>query len=160
MDEIPSLLKMYVCLSQVFTFVDSITVIMRRAEACRKAWHPFQITTDDRCRLDTNLNCRSYVLDGDNIRHGLNKELSFGPDDRRENIRSIAEVEKLFVDAEIRYGVHFTISCGFDIAQSIFHEGEFIGVNVKCPLSECERRVPKGLYKKANGEFFKSHFVT
>ncbi|EIJ77664.1 adenylyl-sulfate kinase [Bacillus methanolicus MGA3] len=62
--------------------------------------------------MDTNLNCRSYVLDGDNIRHGLNKDLSFGPDDRRENIRSIAEVAKLFVDAGIRYGVHFTLSWG------------------------------------------------
>jgi adenylylsulfate kinase-like enzyme len=75
-------------------------------------WHPSQMTRDDRCRLDTNLNCRSYVLDGDNIHHGLNKDLSFGPDDRRENIRSIAEVVKLFVDAGIRYGVHFTLSCG------------------------------------------------
>ncbi|MFJ7729985.1 adenylyl-sulfate kinase [Neobacillus sp. NPDC097160] len=79
----------------------------------------------------------------------MNKDLSFGPDDRRENIRSIAEVAKLFVDAGIRYGVHFTLSCDRNIARSIIHEGEFIEVNVKCPLSECERRDPKVLYKKA-----------
>jgi adenylylsulfate kinase len=98
-----------------------------------------------------NLNCRSYVLDGDNIRHGLNKDLGFSPDDRKENIRRIAEVANLFVDAGIVAVTAFISPylSDRDKARSIFREGDFIEIYVRCSLSECERRDPKGLYKKA-----------
>jgi adenylylsulfate kinase len=134
----------------------SITVITEEARNLSErkiTWHPSQITRDDRCRLDTNLNYRSYVLDGDNIRHGLNKDLGFGPDDRKENIRRIAEVAKLFVDSGMVAITAFISPYRADreMARSIFHEGEFIEVYVKCSLIECERRDPKGLYKKARG---------
>ncbi len=96
----------------------------------------------------------SYVLDGDNIRHGLNKDLAFSPKDREENIRRIAEVAKLFYDAGI-----FVMVCFIspyrkdrDLARKLIGK-EFVEVYVKCPVEECEKRDPKGLYKKArNGE--------
>lgn len=97
------------------------------------------------------LGIRSYVLDGDNIRHGLNKNLGFSPDDRAENIRRIGEVTKLFADAGL-----FTLSAFIspyredrDRVREMFEEGEFVEVYVKCPVEECERRDPKGLYEKA-----------
>jgi adenylylsulfate kinase len=100
-----------------------------------------------------NLNCRSYVLDGDNIRHGLNKDLGFSPDERKENIRRIAEVANLIVDAGIVAVTAFIspYRADRDMARSTFREGDFIEIYVKCSLSECERRDPKGLYKKARG---------
>ncbi|GIO09087.1 putative adenylyl-sulfate kinase [Brevibacillus reuszeri] len=97
----------------------------------------------------------SYVLDGDNIRHGLNRGLGFGPDDRKENIRRIGEVAKLFVDAGVITLTAFISPYREDreLARSLVDEGEFIEVYVKCPLEECERRDVKGLYQKArNGE--------
>lgn len=97
----------------------------------------------------------SYVLDGDNIRHGLNRGLGFGPDDRKENIRRIGEVAKLFVDAGVITLTAFISPYLEDreLARSLVDEGEFIEVYVKCPLEECERRDVKGLYQKArNGE--------
>ena len=94
---------------------------------------------------------RTYVLDGDNVRHGLNKDLAFTPEDRRENIRRIGEVTKLFVDAGI-----ITIAAFIspyrndrDSVRQLFKENEFIEVYIKCSLEECGRRDPKGLYQKA-----------
>lgn len=96
-------------------------------------------------------NIRSYVLDGDNIRLGLNKNLGFSPDDRKENIRRIAEVSKLFVDAGILVITAFISPYREDreMARKLFAPGEFIEIFVNCSLEECERRDPKGLYKKA-----------
>ncbi|WP_309122800.1 adenylyl-sulfate kinase [Paenibacillus sp.] len=97
------------------------------------------------------LRCRAYVLDGDNIRHGLNKNLGFSPEDRKENIRRIAEVAKLFVDAGIVTVTAFISPYRADreMARAMFREGDFIEVYVMCSLDECERRDPKGLYQKA-----------
>lgn len=96
-----------------------------------------------------------YLLDGDNLRHGINSDLSFTPIDRKENIRRTAETGKLFVDAGIV--VIAALISPFEEermkARSIFQPDEFIEVYVKCPLEICEQRDPKGLYKKArNGE--------
>lgn len=98
---------------------------------------------------------RSYVLDGDNIRHGLNRGLGFSEQDRKENIRRIGEVAKLFVDSGIVTLTAFISPFheDRDRVRQLFNDGEFIEVYVKCALEECERRDPKGLYKKArNGE--------
>jgi len=94
---------------------------------------------------------KSYVLDGDNIRHGLNKDLGFGPEDRKENIRRIGEVAKLFVDAGVIVMTAFISPYREDRnnARKLLKEDEFIEVFVRCPLGECERRDPKGVYKKA-----------
>ncbi len=94
---------------------------------------------------------QSYVLDGDNIRHGLNKGLGFSEADRKENIRRIGEVAKLFVDSGQIILAAF-ISPFYEDRESVrklFQADEFIEVFVKCPLEECEKRDPKGLYKKA-----------
>ena len=97
----------------------------------------------------------SYLLDGDNLRHGINKNLTFSEDDRKENIRRTAEIGKLFVDAGIV--VLAALISPFEEdrknARSIVGSAEFIEVYVKCPIQECEIRDPKGLYKKArNGK--------
>jgi len=94
---------------------------------------------------------KSYVLDGDNIRHGLNKDLGFSPEDRKENIRRIGEVAKLFVDAGLIAMTAFISPYKEDRndARNLLKEDDFIEVFVKCPLSECEKRDPKGFYKKA-----------
>jgi adenylylsulfate kinase len=97
----------------------------------------------------------SYVLDGDNIRHGLNKNLGFSPEDREENIRRIGEVAKLFADAGFITMTAFISPYRKDRDQNrgLLKEGEFIEVFVKVSLDEAEKRDPKGLYKKArNGE--------
>ncbi|AYY25059.1 adenylyl-sulfate kinase [Bacillus cereus] len=97
----------------------------------------------------------TYILDGDNIRHGLNKDLGFQPEDRKENIRRIGEVSRLFVDAGIITLVAFISPYREDrqMVRSLFKEGEFLELYVKCSLTECQNRDPKGLYKKAlNGE--------
>lgn len=93
----------------------------------------------------------SYVLDGDNIRFGLNKNLGFSPEDRAENIRRIGEVAKLFADAGIITLTAFIspYRADRDTARGLLKEGEFIEVFVKCPVLECEKRDTKGLYKKA-----------
>lgn len=94
---------------------------------------------------------RSYVLDGDNLRHGLNCNLGFSPEDRKENIRRIGEVSKLFVDAGL-FALTAVISPYREDRQLVrerFADREFIEVYVKCPLEVCEMRDPKGLYKKA-----------
>ncbi|MFC3884148.1 adenylyl-sulfate kinase [Bacillus songklensis] len=94
---------------------------------------------------------RTYLLDGDNLRHGVNQNLGFSPEDRKENIRRTAEVGKLFVDAGVVVlaAVISPFEADRKAARNIFEEGEFIEVYVKCPLEECELRDPKGLYKKA-----------
>ncbi len=93
----------------------------------------------------------SYVLDGDNLRHGLTRDLGFIPADRVENVRRIAEVAKLFVDAGLI--VLVSVISPFrderEMARRMMEEGEFIEVFVDAPLEVCERRDPKGLYRKA-----------
>ncbi|WP_066370195.1 adenylyl-sulfate kinase [Neobacillus fumarioli] len=92
-----------------------------------------------------------YVLDGDNIRHGLNKDLGFTEHDRSENIRRIGEVAKLFVDSGKIVTTAFIspFRSDRDQVRALFDEGEFIEVFIDCPLEECERRDPKKLYEKA-----------
>lgn len=98
-----------------------------------------------------NRKIRSYVLDGDNIRHGLNKDLGFSEEDRTENIRRIGEVSKLFVDSGQFVLTAFISPFRADrqIVRDLLEEGEFIEVYIKCPIEECEVRDPKGLYDKA-----------
>lgn len=93
----------------------------------------------------------TYLLDGDNIRHGLNRDLGFSPADRTENIRRIAEVARLFVDAGTVVLTAFISPYRADreLARSLVGEGEFIEVFVDCALETCEERDPKGLYQKA-----------
>ncbi|MCF2857393.1 adenylyl-sulfate kinase [Pseudoalteromonas sp. SMS1] len=97
------------------------------------------------------LGCHTYLLDGDNVRHGLNKGLSFSDEDRVENIRRISEVAKLFVDAGIIVSTAFIspFQKDRDQARNLLPQGEFIEVFVDTPLAVCESRDPKGLYKKA-----------
>ena len=95
----------------------------------------------------------AYVLDGDNIRHGLNKNLGFSPEDRNENIRRIGEVAKLFADAGVLTCTSFIspFRADRDQARKIHQAAElpFIEVFVKASVDLCEQRDPKGLYKKA-----------
>jgi adenylylsulfate kinase len=95
----------------------------------------------------------SYVLDGDNIRHGLNKNLGFSPEDREENIRRIGEVSKLFADAGVLTMTSFISPYRADRAQARkIHEEAglaFIEVFVKAAVEVCEQRDPRGLYAKA-----------
>lgn len=95
--------------------------------------------------------CYTYILDGDNIRHGLNSDLGFSEADRRENIRRIGEVAKLFVDAGIIVLAAFISPYREDRerVRALFEPAEFIEVFVDCDLSVCESRDPKGLYRKA-----------
>jgi adenylylsulfate kinase len=92
-----------------------------------------------------------YVLDGDNIRHGLNSDLGFSDDDRTENIRRIGEVAKLFVDSGAIVTTAFIspFRADRDQVRELFEAGEFIEVFVDCPIEECEKRDPKQLYAKA-----------
>jgi adenylylsulfate kinase len=92
-----------------------------------------------------------YLLDGDNLRHGINRNLTFSAEDRKENIRRTAEVGKLFVDAGVVTLAALISPYKEDRnkARSLFEPNEFIEVYVKCSLKECENRDPKGLYKKA-----------
>ncbi|MCD8789036.1 adenylyl-sulfate kinase [Mammaliicoccus sciuri] len=96
-------------------------------------------------------NITSYRLDGDNIRHGLNQNLGFSPEDRKENIRRIGEVGKLMVDAGVVTMTAFISPYEEDrnTVRDILEDGEFIEVFTKCSLDECESRDPKELYKKA-----------
>ncbi|NNV04512.1 adenylyl-sulfate kinase [Brevibacillus sp. MCWH] len=142
-------------------------------------WHPTTVTKADRQRQNGHKSCilwftglsgagkstlanavdqqlherglKSYVLDGDNIRHGLNRGLGFSPADRKENIRRIAEVAKLFVDAGVIVLTAFISPFREDreLARGLVEPDEFVEIYVKCPLEECERRDPKGLYRKA-----------
>jgi len=93
----------------------------------------------------------TYLLDGDNVRHGLNKDLGFTDADRVENIRRVAEVSKLMVDAGLIVLVSFISPFRSErrMARDLLNAGEFIEIFVDTPLEEAERRDPKGLYKKA-----------
>jgi len=94
---------------------------------------------------------RSYVLDGDNVRCGLNKDLGLSPEDRRENIRRIAEVAKLMVDAGILVFAAFIAPYreSRDFIRNTMQGWPYYECYVKCRLESCEARDPKGLYKKA-----------
>ncbi len=101
-------------------------------------------------RLHT-LGYHTYLLDGDNVRHGINKDLGFTPEDRVENIRRIAEVAQLMVDAGLIVLVSAISPYRSErrSARELFAQAEFMEVFVDTPLEECERRDPKGLYRKA-----------
>jgi adenylylsulfate kinase len=146
-------------------------------------WHPHKISRSDREKIKNQKGCvlwftglsgsgkstianevenqlnklgfHTYLLDGDNIRHGLNKDLGFSEKDRSENIRRIAEVSKLFVDAGIITLTAFISPFIKDRqkAKEIIGERDFIEIFIDTPFEECVKRDPKGLYKKAlNGE--------
>lgn len=98
-----------------------------------------------------DLNCKTYLLDGDNVRHGLNGDLGFSDADRVENIRRIGEVSKLFVDAGLLVSTAFISPFEIDrkMVRELLPEGKFVEVFIDTPVGICEQRDPKGLYKKA-----------
>lgn len=142
-------------------------------------WHHHNVTHEDRCQQKSQKPCvlwftglsgsgkstvanaveallfqngnHSYLLDGDNVRHGLNKDLSFSDADRVENIRRIGEVSKLFTDSGLIVLSAFISPFKADRQQvrDLLEEEQFIEVFVDTPLEICEQRDPKGLYKKA-----------
>lgn len=101
---------------------------------------------------------RSYVLDGDEIRKGLNNDLGYSPENRHENIRRIGEVAKLFFDVGLFVLSAFISPYREDrkLVRKLFKQGEFVEIYVKCAIVECERRDPKGLYKKARHGIIKN----
>jgi adenylylsulfate kinase len=152
---------------------------MADQKATNIVWHPGAVTRTDREQLNghkgatvwlTGLSgsgkstiavdleknlwargVRAYILDGDNIRHGLNKNLGFSPADRTENIRRIGEVAKLFTDAGMVAVTAFIspYRADRDQVRALMAPGDFVEVYVDCPLEECEKRDVKGLYQKA-----------
>ncbi|MAJ68804.1 MAG: adenylyl-sulfate kinase [Alteromonadaceae bacterium TMED7] len=102
----------------------------------------------------------TYLLDGDNVRHGLCGDLGFSDKDRVENIRRISEVAKLFVDSGMVVLTAFIspFQADRDFCRNLLADGEFIEVFVDTPLEVCEQRDPKGLYKKARSGEIK-HFT-
>ncbi|TLU64870.1 adenylyl-sulfate kinase [Thalassotalea litorea] len=142
-------------------------------------WHPQLVTKPDRAKLKkqrpcllwyTGLSgsgkstvanavddllfarhCHTYLLDGDNVRHGLNGDLGFSDEDRIENIRRISQVAKLFVDSGLIVSTAFIspFQSDRDMARNLLERGEFIEVFIDTPIDVCEQRDPKGLYKKA-----------
>jgi len=152
---------------------------MTEIKATNVHWHNGQITKEDRERLNkhkgfclwyTGLSgsgkssiavkveeklfekgIRTYILDGDNIRHGLNKNLGFSHEDRTENIRRIGEVSKLFADAGIVVGTAFISPYrkDRDNVRELLGTENFVEIYIKAELETCEERDPKGLYKKA-----------
>ena len=152
---------------------------MTKQKATNIVWHPGAVTRADREELNGHRGCtvwltglsgsgkstiavalekelwargvRAYILDGDNIRHGLNKNLGFSPTDRTENIRRIGEVAKLFTDAGMVALTAFIspYRADRDQVRAIMQPGDFIEVFVDCPVETCEARDVKGLYKKA-----------
>lgn len=95
--------------------------------------------------------CHTFVLDGDNVRHGLNSDLGFSPQDRAENIRRIAEVVRLFTEAGVIVLTAFISPYRADRekARHLLAPGDFFEIYCRCSLALCEQRDPKGLYKKA-----------
>ena len=97
----------------------------------------------------------TFVLDGDNVRHGLNKDLGFNNQDRKENIRRISEAAKLMLEAGVITLTAFIspFKEEREMARSLMPHGDFIEIHCYCPLEICEKRDVKGLYKRArNGE--------
>lgn len=94
---------------------------------------------------------QAFVLDGDNVRHGLNNDLGFDEGSRKENIRRIGEVSKLFVESGQIVLTAFISPYRQDrqVVRQLVEEGEFLEVYVRCSVETCEQRDPKGLYKKA-----------
>jgi adenylylsulfate kinase len=97
------------------------------------------------------MKCRTYVLDGDNVRHGLCGDLGFSEHDRTENIRRIGETAKLFVEAGVIALTAFISPFSTDrlCARQLFEPGDFIEVYCRCPLEICEKRDVKGMYRRA-----------
>ena len=152
---------------------------MAQQKATNITWHEAVVTAEDREKLLNQKGCviwftglsgsgkstlanavgqvlhqqqhHTYVLDGDNVRHGLNKNLGFSPADREENIRRIGEVAKLFADAGTIVLTAFIspYRTDRDQARALIADGRFVEVFVDCPLEVCEERDTKGLYKKA-----------
>lgn len=142
-------------------------------------WHPHRVSKESRSKLKKQKPCllwftglsgsgkstvanavdemlyemgyHTYVLDGDNIRHRLNKDLGFSSDDRIENIRRIGEVAYLFVDSGLIVLSAFIspFTAERQMVREMFGDGEFIEIFVNTPMDVCEQRDPKGLYKKA-----------
>jgi adenylylsulfate kinase len=152
---------------------------MTELKSTNITWHPSKVTPDQRAAATRNRPCivwltglsgcgkstiavalehalisaghPAYVLDGDNLRHGLNGDLGFSPADRAENIRRAGELARLFADAGIIVISSFISPYAAD-RQTIrdrMAQGEFIEVFVDAPVEICESRDPKGLYKKA-----------
>lgn len=162
--------------------------VMTERKGTNIVWHPGRITRAKRERLSghrgftiwfTGLSasgkstlavameealyehcCHAYILDGDNIRHGLNNNLGFSPEDRTENIRRIAEVAKLFRDAGVISLTAFISPYRSDRGSARkLAEAEhdaFIEVFVDCPVGVCEKRDPKGMYQKARAGIIKN----
>ncbi len=151
---------------------------MAEQKATNIVWHPGAVTRDERERLNGHRGCtvwltglsgsgkstiavelekallmrgvRAYILDGDNVRHGLNKNLGFSPADRTENIRRIGEVAKLFTEAGLVAITAFISPYRADRDQvRALMPADFVEVLVDCPLEVCEQRDVKGLYQKA-----------
>lgn len=101
----------------------------------------------------------SYVLDGDNIRSGLNADLGFSPGDRKENLRRVSEISKLFIDAGVVVIAAFIspLQSDRDFVKSHFNKEDFLEVYVKCSIEECEKRDPKGQYKKVKDGLIKNY---
>lgn len=154
---------------------------MNEIKATNITWHEGHVSRDERFKLLKQKGCTlwftglsgsgkstiaytlehalvqrghlAYVLDGDNIRHGLNKNLGFSAQDREENIRRIGEVAKLFADTGVITMTSFISPYrkDRDIVRALHDEGKlpFLEVHVNTPIETCETRDPKGLYKKA-----------
>lgn len=102
---------------------------------------------------------RSYVLDGDNVRSGINSDLGFSRQDRKENIRRIVEISKLLVDAGLIVLASFISPSkkDRDFIKSCFSGDNLYEVYIKCSIQECERRDPKGMYEKARRGVIKNY---
>jgi adenylylsulfate kinase len=105
-----------------------------------------------------SLGCHTYILDGDNVRHGLNKDLGFDETSRQENIRRIGEVAKLMVDAGVIVLTAFISPFRSDrqLVRELLQADEYVEVFVNCPLEICEQRDVKGLYQKARAGMIKN----
>ncbi len=152
---------------------------MAETKATNITWHPSKVTAEDRAAATHNRPCivwltglsgcgkstiavalehaliagghAAYVLDGDNLRHGLNSDLGFSPQDRAENIRRAGEIARLLADAGLIVIASFISPYAADRqrVRQLVGPDEFLEVFVDAPVEVCERRDPKGLYKKA-----------
>lgn len=102
---------------------------------------------------------RSYVLDGDNVRHGINSDLGFSRQDRKENIRRIVEISKLLIDAGLIVLASFITPFkeDRDLVRNCFTGDNFYEIYIKCTIQECEKRDPKGMYEKARKGIIKNY---